>query len=56
VRVGVADVDNDGVAELVLAAGSSGGPAVTVEKLNAAGPLLAFFAFDPSFTGGLYVG
>jgi hypothetical protein len=56
VRVGVADVDGSGDAALVLAAGPSGGPAVTVEKLNAAAALQTFFAFDPAFTGGIYVG
>jgi hypothetical protein len=67
VRVAVADVNGDGVPDIIVAAGTSGGPEIKVidgTKLNdllpngeiAPSALLAdFFAFSPSFTNGVFV-
>jgi hypothetical protein len=67
VTVAAGDVNADGKADVVVGAGSGGGPAVEVidgTKLNqvqangqiAPSALLAsFFAFAPSFTGGVFV-
>jgi streptogramin lyase len=67
VRVTVADINGDGTADIICAAGPTGGPQVEVidgTKLNqvqangqiAPSALLAsFFAFAPTFTGGVYV-
>jgi hypothetical protein len=56
VRVAAADVTGDGRADLVLGAGAGGGSHVRL--LNAATLLDVrnFFAFDPSFLGGVFVG
>src|SRR5205823_2891436 len=56
VRVGTADINGDGKAELVVTAANSG--AARVRILNAA-DLTAFedfFALGPDFRGGAYVG
>jgi hypothetical protein len=67
VRVAVADINGDGTADIICAAGPTGGPQVEVidgTKLNqtlsngqiATSALLAsFFAFAPTFNGGVYV-
>ncbi|MFN7977834.1 MAG: SdrD B-like domain-containing protein [Vicinamibacterales bacterium] len=56
VRVASCDVNNDGIAELVAAQGPGGG---RVRVLSMAGgvvnELVAFDAFEPSFTGGVNV-
>ncbi|MBX9583631.1 MAG: cadherin-like domain-containing protein, partial [Gemmataceae bacterium] len=54
VRVGAGDLDRDGRAEVVTAAGPSGGPDIGV--FDAAGNQLArFFGFDPAYRGGAFV-
>lgn len=56
VRVGaVRDITSDGLADIVLAAGPTGGPHVKVR--SGAGPSEAstFFAFESDFFGGLFV-
>jgi hypothetical protein len=54
VRVAAADFDNDGVSEIVTAAGSSGAPHVKV--FSAAGvETRSFFAYSTAFTSGVYV-
>lgn len=56
VRVAVGDMDSDGKADLIVGAGAGGGPHV---KVFSGRPDLAvlsnFFAYPPSFTGGVYV-
>jgi len=53
------DVDGDGIAEIITAAGPGGGPHVRVYKVNAvtgkATELAGFFAYDVNFTGGVRV-
>jgi uncharacterized protein (TIGR03118 family) len=56
VRVAATDVNADGSADVVTGAGPSGGPAVTVVSGPSDKVLNAFFAFDPTFLGGVYVG
>jgi hypothetical protein len=67
VNLAVGDLDGDGVAEIVTGADLGGGAHVRTFKLNATdnprkftavqadGPLASFFAFEPSFRGGVRV-
>lgn len=58
VRVAAADIDGDGAAEVLTAAGPGGGPHVRVLKLSASGAptaLLNLLPEDPGFRGGLFV-
>ncbi len=59
VRVAMADVNGDGVPDVIAAAGPGGGPQVRVfDGLTGqpfAGPLGSFFAMPSTFTGGLFV-
>jgi hypothetical protein len=57
VRVAVCGVDGDGQAEIITAPGPGGGPDVRVYGLTEFGVVMkaAFFAYDPAFTGGVYV-
>jgi len=55
VRVATGDFNNDGIVEIVAAAGPGGGPAIAILN-SATGEILeSFFAFDPTFTGGVFV-
>ena len=55
VRTAVADLTGDGVPDIVAAAGPGAGPRVSVFD-GATGDLLSsFYAYDPSFTGGVNV-
>ena len=54
VRVAVGDVDGDGRAEIVAGAGPGGPPLVRVFDLDGRRKA-SFYAFDPLFTGGVYV-
>lgn len=56
VFVGAIDLTNDGIAEIVTGAGANGGPHVKVIGSPDAAELLSFLAYDPMFTGGVYVG
>jgi autotransporter-associated beta strand protein len=62
VRVAAADFDGDGVDEVMTGAGPGGGPHVEAwnlpPSLGQIGPSVAasFFAFDPAFRGGVWVG
>ena len=57
VSTAVADVNNDGISDLICGAGAGGGPRVIVfdGKSNFTTVLQDFFAFDPSFRGGVDV-
>jgi hypothetical protein len=59
VRVAVGDVNGDGVPDVVTATGPGGGPHVKVFDGRTGailpGPIGSFFAFDPGFTGGVFV-
>jgi hypothetical protein len=57
VSVGAGDVDGDGLAEILTGAGPGGGP--HVQAFAFLGSVLSvrqsFFAYSPSFTGGVFV-
>ncbi len=54
VNVAVADIDDDGVAEIITGAGVGGGPHVRIFNKN--GDVLGqFFAYNENFRGGVYV-
>jgi len=55
VRVALGDVDGDGWVDLITAAGPGGGPHVKVFKHGVAELLASFYAYSPSFTGGVFV-
>ena len=55
VRVAVGDVNADGVPDLITGTGAGGGPAVKVYDGATGGVLASFFAYAPSFTGGVTV-
>ena len=49
------DFNNDGVADLVAGAGFGGGPAIAILDSQTGKVMESFFAFDPAFTGGVFV-
>jgi hypothetical protein len=51
-----ADANGDGAAEVVVGAGAGGGPAVEVIDSTSLRVLDQFFAYDPMFPNGVYVG
>jgi hypothetical protein len=55
VRVATGDVNGDGVADVVTATGPGAAPHVKVFDGSTGAVLRSFFAYDPGFTGGLYV-
>ncbi len=59
VRVALGDVTGDGFADIITAAGPGGGPHVRVfdglTGLQIPGRLGSFMAYDPAFTGGVFV-
>ena len=54
VRVGVGDLDGDGQADIVAAAGPGGGPHVTVFDGVSGMALGSFFAYPTDVIGGVY--
>src|SRR5207237_1461024 len=58
VHVAVADLNNDGKAEIITGAGPGGGPHVKVFKVNASNvsEQASSFAYPASFSGGVFVG
>ncbi|MCA9069926.1 MAG: VCBS repeat-containing protein, partial [Planctomycetaceae bacterium] len=66
VHVAAGDITNDGIPDIITAAGQGGGPHVRVfdgatpqtggvAGTDMGGPLGSFFAYDDSFTGGVFI-
>ncbi|HEV8306360.1 MAG TPA: VCBS repeat-containing protein, partial [Methylomirabilota bacterium] len=55
VRVAVGDVNGDGRADIITGPGPGGGPNVRVFDGRTGALLRSFFAYDPTFTGGVFV-
>lgn len=57
VRVAAGDLNGDGRAEVITGAGPGGGPHVRSFAVvgSTVVPNLSFFAYDPAFTGGVFV-
>jgi FG-GAP-like repeat len=56
VFVAVRDVNGDGMADFITGAGASGGPHVRVFDGVTGAEVESFIAYDPAFTGGVFVG
>ena len=56
VSVAAGDVNGDGRADIVTGAGPGGGPHVRVFAASDLAELASFFAFDPAFSGGVFLG
>ena len=58
VQTAVADVNNDGISDVIVGAGAGGGPRVQVfdGATNFTTTLFDFFAFSTAFSGGVSVG
>jgi glucose/arabinose dehydrogenase len=55
VRTATGDINGDGVEDIVTGVGPGGGPHVKVFDGNTGGEIASFFAFDPTFSGGINV-
>ena len=55
VRVASGDVNGDGTPDIITAPGAGGGPHVKVFDGVSGAILDSFFAYDPQFTGGVFV-
>jgi len=55
VSVAVADINGDGVSDIITGAGVGGGPRVRVFNGVTGTPILDFFAYSQDFRGGVYV-
>ena len=56
VHVAEADVNGDGVPDILTGAGAGGGPHVKLFDGRTGALITEFFAYDPSYTGGTFVG
>jgi hypothetical protein len=56
VFVAATDLNGDGRADIITGAGPGGGPHVKTFDGVSLAVLSSFFAYDPTFTGGVYVG
>jgi hypothetical protein len=56
VNVAAEDVNGDGIADIITGAGPGGGPHVKVFDGKTGNVIRSFFAFDPGFIGGVFVG
>jgi hypothetical protein len=50
-----ADLNADGFAEIIVGAGPGGGPAIAILNSQTGEVIGSFFAFDPTFRGGVFV-
>ena len=55
VNVAMGDIDGDGTPDIITGAGPGGGPHVRVLSGVDLHELYSFYAFDPSFAGGVFV-
>ncbi|MCZ2340229.1 MAG: SGNH/GDSL hydrolase family protein [Bacteroidales bacterium] len=55
VRVAVADVNGDHISDVITAAGPGGGPVVRAYSGVDGTELFSFYAFEPTFTGGVTI-
>ena len=55
IHVASGDFNNDGVADIIAGAGFGGGPAIAILDSQTGEVMESFFAFDPAFTGGVFV-
>jgi hypothetical protein len=55
IKVVSGDFNNDGVADIFAAAGFGGGPAIAILNSQTGEVMESFFAFAPSFTGGVFI-
>ncbi|MCW5943504.1 MAG: FG-GAP repeat protein [Fimbriimonadaceae bacterium] len=55
VRVATGDVNGDGIQDIIAGAGPGGSPRVRVFDGGTGAALADFFAYEPSFTGGVFV-
>jgi uncharacterized repeat protein (TIGR01451 family) len=56
VFVASADLNGDGFADIITGAGPGGGPHVKAFSGKTGGVIASFFAYDPTFLGGVFVG
>jgi hypothetical protein len=56
VRVGAADVNGDGRADILTAPGTGIEPQITVRDASSLALLDSFFAYNPLFQDGVYIG
>jgi hypothetical protein len=55
VRVAVADMNNDGVPDIITAPGPTGGPDIRVFDGSTGQIIQEFMAYNPTFTGGVFI-